>query len=879
MQQQLFNANDSSSTDEATLVTSQSDLSGHTPMMQQYLRIKAEQPGMLLLYRMGDFYELFFDDAARASELLDIVLTSRGSSAGEPIPMAGIPVHALEQYLIKLVNQDQAVAICEQIGEPGKTKGPVERKVVRIVTPGTLTDEALLNERQDNLLVALYQGSNIYGLATLALSSGHFVIQECQDHEALLDELARIGPAEILVQQHTDWSLGNLQKTIRQVSASFYNTDTVAQTLCEHFAGEDLASLGCANLEVATVAAACLLRYAADTQRSGLPHIQKLHIEYRHQHLVLDPASRRNLEIDVNLNGGRDNTLLAVLDNCGTAMGARLLRHWLHTPLRDHDAIGQRLHVVGILLDHHAFEDIRASLCRIGDIERILARLALGSARPRDLLRLGVALASLPQLRTQLQPFDSPLLHRLVKEIGEFPEIVKLLNRALANEPPQSIRDGGVIRTGYDGPLDKLRQLSDNAGDYLVKLEVREQSRTGIPKLRVRYNRVHGYYIEISKAQTGDIPSDYSRRQTLKNVERYITPELKTLEDQVLGAKEKALALEKALYEDLLNRLKEHLAPLQTCSRALAQLDVLNNFAERAHALNLTSAVLSDTPGIQIRDGRHLIVEKNIGKAFIPNDIDLDQDRRMLIITGPNMGGKSTYMRQTAIIALLAHTGSFVPATSATIGPMDRIFTRIGAADDLAGGRSTFMVEMSETANILKHATTQSLTLLDEIGRGTSTFDGLSLAWACAEHLAGSVGAYTLFATHYFELTSLADHIDSVANVHLQAIEHGHKIVFMYQVKPGPASQSYGLQVAALAGVPKEVLAGARSKLVELENQYDDANNTGPDRELMGVFADKKTSPEWVTELRNMKLDEMSPRQALEGLYKLQRRAAQDVEK
>ncbi|NOZ11461.1 MAG: DNA mismatch repair protein MutS [Gammaproteobacteria bacterium] len=845
-------------------------------MMQQYLRIKAEQPDMLLLYRMGDFYELFFDDAARASELLDIVLTSRGSSAGEPIPMAGIPVHALEQYLVKLVNQDQAVAICEQIGEPGKTKGPVERKVVRIVTPGTLTDEALLDERQDNFLVALYQDSDIYGLAALALSSGHFIIQECQDHEALLDELARISPAEILTQQHSDWTLGEFQKRVRQLSTRFYEIDTAPQTLSEHFAGEDLADLGCTDLKVATVAAACLLRYATDTQRSGLPHIQKLHVEYRHQHLVLDPASRRNLEIDINLKGGRDNTLLAVLDNCSTAMGARLLRHWLHTPLRDHDAIRQRLQVVTALLDKHAFEDIHSTLRRVGDIERILARLALGSARPRDLLRLGVALASLPQLRTQLQPFDSPLLHSLVEEMGEFAEIVELLNRALVDEPPQSIRDGGVIRTGYDGPLDKLRQLSDNAGNYLIELEAREQSRTGIPKLRVRYNRVHGYYIEISKAQTGDIPSDYSRRQTLKNVERYITPELKTLEDQVLGAKEKSLALEKALYEDLLDRLKEHLAPLQSCSRALAQLDVLNNFAERAHALNLTAAILSDTPGIQICGGRHLIVEKNIGQAFIANDIELDQDRRMLVITGPNMGGKSTYMRQTAIIALLAHTGSFIPATSARIGPMDRIFTRIGAADDLAGGRSTFMVEMSETANILKHATTQSLALLDEIGRGTSTFDGLSLAWACAEHLAGTVGAYTLFATHYFELTSLADHIDSVANVHLQAIEHGHKIVFMYQVKPGPASQSYGLQVAALAGVPKEVLIRARSKLAELESQYDDINNPGPDHEQGSVFADKKANPEWVAELQNIKLDEMSPRQALEVLYKLQQCAAQD---
>ncbi|MBF8222340.1 DNA mismatch repair protein MutS [Halomonas sp. 328] len=846
----------------------------HTPMMQQFLKIKRDHPDVLLFYRMGDFYELFYEDAKRAAALLDITLTQRGQSAGAPIPMAGVPYHSAEGYLARLVAAGESVAICEQIGDPATSKGPVERKVVRIVTPGTLYDEALLDARRDNLLLAVHPRQGLWGLAWLELSSGRFGVLEVEGEGEMLAELQRLDPAEVLVGEDLELPPQLAERRgLRRQSAWLFDAESAQRILCDQFGVQDLRGFGCAHLETALTAAGVLIDYARDTQRSRLPHVTAIGVESRDDAVVIDAASRRNLEIDINLGGGTDNTLASVLDTTTTAMGSRLLKRWLNRPLRDATLVTQRQAAVTLLLEAEGYSGLREALKPIGDCERILARVALYSARPRDLARLRDALIALPELAAVLTGYpEGSSLDELKRQIRPYPELADTLGRALVENPPVVIRDGGVIAEGFDAELDEHRGLAEHAGDYLVRLETRERERTGLPGLKVGYNRVHGYYIEIPRAQAKEAPADYIRRQTLKNAERFIIPELKEFEDKALSAKSRALAREKLLYDGLLDTLNAELEALQATSRALAALDVLTTFAERAEALDFTRPTLEASPGLEIRGGRHPVVEQVSDGPFVPNDLVMDDERRMLVITGPNMGGKSTYMRQAALIALLAYTGSFVPAAAARLGPVDRIFTRIGSSDDLAGGRSTFMVEMTETANILHNASDQSLVLMDEIGRGTSTFDGLSLAWASAEHLTRT-RAFTLFATHYFEMTALAEQADGVANVHLTAAEHKEGIVFMHRVEEGPASQSYGLQVAQLAGVPQGVIARAREKLAQLEQQEVDQPRPATDGATPlqnDLFA---SAPHPLVEaLGGLDVDDLSPRQALELLYQWKKR-------
>lgn len=839
--------------------------SEHTPMMQQYLAIKAEHADTLVFYRMGDFYELFFDDAKQAAKLLDITLTQRGKSGGNAIPMAGVPYHAAEGYIGRLIRLGESVAIAEQIGDPAKSKGPVERQVVRIVTPGTVTDEAFLDDRRENLLVAVKTHQQQHGLAILELSSGRFSLLEIDGQEALLSELERLQAAELLLQDEYDIPSEFTEGSgLRHMPPWHFDTETATRLLCEQFGTRDLSGFGCDELDLAIGAAGALLQYVRDTQRSALPHLHGLRVERRDQTLILDAATRRNLELENNLNGRHEHTLAAVLDNSNTAMGSRLLRRWLNQPLRGGTALSARHQAVGCLLAGHSIEQISDLLKAIGDIERILARVALKSARPRDLVRLRDAIAKTPALKSLLGPLNSPLISDLNKRMSEHPATYALLCKAMLDEPPVLIRDGGVLADGFDAELDELRSLSRNADQFLIDLEQRERERTGLSTLKVAYNRVHGFYIEISKAQSGSAPDDYIRRQTLKSAERYVTAELKSFEDKVLSAKERALAREKALYEQLLDTLISELKPLQQTAEALATLDVLCTFAERAESLNLNPPTLSNTPGIEIIGGRHPVIEQSLEHPFVPNDLNLLK-QRMLIITGPNMGGKSTYMRQTALIVLIAHIGSYIPAESATLGPIDRIFTRIGASDNLAAGQSTFMVEMTETANILHNATAESLVIMDEIGRGTSTYDGLSLAWACAESLAQR-NAYTLFATHYFELTGLPERFPQMDNVHLDASEHQGRLVFLHSIKRGPANKSYGLQVAALAGLPSPVVARAQQQLSELEQQPTAQTTAAPTTQIP-LFATPSSPLE--DALMGINPDELTPKDALTLLYQL----------
>jgi len=843
----------------------------HTPVMEQYLRIKSECPQALLFYRMGDFYELFFEDAERAARLLDITLTKRGRSAGRPIPMAGVPYHAAETYLAKLVRQGESVAICEQIGDPSKSEGPVKREVVRIVTPGTLTDEALLQEHQDNLLAAVCAGANEdYGLAWLELSSGRFSVLQTATLEALGSELARLRPSEVLFAEDSYLPDAlDLDGSITLRPVWHFDADSAQRLLCERFGTRDLTGFGCAELPLAVGAAGGLLQYVQDTQRSRLPHIRGLGTEHRDEALILDAATRRNLEILTSLSSRPEHTLAGILDHTTTAMGSRLLRRWLGRPLRDRDGIRHRHAAVEELGTGEAFTPVQEELAGIGDLERILARVALGSARPRDLAVLRDSLARLPTLQGTLEPLQCPLLRELSEAVGVFPEVVELLQGAIIENPPVLIRDGGVLASGYDRELDELRDLSANADRFLLDLETRERERTGIANLKVGYNRIHGHYLEVSRSQSGKIPEDYVRRQTLKGAERYITPELKRFEEQVLSARERTLAREKALYEALLQRLRHWLSALQAAGAGLATLDVLCNLAERSGTLNWVRPELTEEPLIEIVDGRHPVIEPVIDAPFVGNGVQLTEDRRMLVITGPNMGGKSTFMRQTALIVLMAYCGSFVPARAARLGPVDRIFSRIGAVDDLAGGRSTFMVEMEETANILHNATARSLVLMDEVGRGTSTFDGLSLAWACGSELATRNRAFTLFATHYFELTTLSEEYPGIANVHLDAVEHGDSIVFLHAVREGPANQSYGLQVARLAGVPATVIKRARARLHRLEEDAQRHTERTADQQLSLFPPEPPPSPA-LEALRTLDPDGLSPREALEALYRLQ---------
>ncbi len=849
----------------------------HTPMMQQYLRIKAEYPDMLVFYRMGDFYELFYTDAEKAARLLDITLTKRGQSAGQPIPMAGVPYHAAENYLARLVRQGESIAICEQIGDPATSKGPVERQVVRVVTPGTVTDEALLEERRDNLLGALIEAEAGFGLAILDLCSGRFQLQQLDSREALAAELERLRPVELLVaEDHPTPDCLSQQRGITKRPIWHFDLETAQRLLTKQFGTKDLAGFGCADQPLGVIAAGALMQYVSETQRSSLPHISGLSVERRDDSVIIDAATRRNLELEHSLGGQSQNTLCGILDRTATAMGSRMLRRWINRPLRDVDQIRGRHAAIGALLETGKYSELHDELQGVGDIERILSRIALKSARPRDLSTLAASLARLPQLLQLLAGLDSQLLTHLATAAGAHPDVVELLEDAIIENPPMLIRDGGVIAPGYDAELDKLRNLSSNSEQYLLDLEQRERERTGISNLKVSYNRVHGYYIEISRLQSDAVPDEYVRRQTLKSAERFIIPELKKFEDQVLSARERSLSREKALYDTLLERLQTYISRLQTCANALAALDVITTFAERAQGLDLCEPQLDGQPGISIRDGRHPVVERVSDTPFVPNSVEFNDQRRILIITGPNMGGKSTYMRQIALIVLLAYAGSYVPAANARIGPIDRIFSRIGASDDLAGGRSTFMVEMEETANILHNATENSLVLMDEVGRGTSTFDGLSLAWSCGVELATGIRAYTLFATHYFELTTLPDEYPGIANVHLDAVEHGDSIVFLHAVTEGPANQSYGLQVAALAGVPRGIIQRARTRLRELEQSAQQhAEQQINQLSLFGADGDDKDSVgednAVLHELRSIDPDELTPRQALEQLYRLKR--------
>src|SRR5450759_5268401 len=893
----------------------------HTPMMQQYQRIKAQHPDMLLFYRMGDFYELFHEDAARAAKLLDITLTQRGASNGQPIKMAGVPYHAAEQYLARLVKLGESVAICEQIGDPATSKGPVERKVVRIVTPGTLTDSALLEEKRDSLLLALHERHGKLGLAWLKLASGQFFVCETAA-ENLSAELERLQPSEILHTENTHLQANN-HAALKTLPDWHFDLETSRRALCQQFATLDLAGFGCDDYSVGLEAAGALLGYAKLTQGQAISHIRALQVYSADRYVRMDASTRRNLEITQTLRGEPAPTLLSLLDTCATNMGSRLLHHWLHHPLRDRTVLNARLDAVDKLgeLHHKVHEQLKPCV----DVERITARIALRSARPRDLSGLRDTLAQLPQLNAALAACDAPLINtladalyltvrpdettshstRLSKDNSQVAgyelvegssrsdvenvdtliaspsvqastgsartdsELVSILQRSLKAEPSSVLREGGVIADGFDAELDELRGIQTNCGDFLLALETRERARSGIATLKVEYNRVHGFYIEVSQAQSANVPDDYRRRQTLKNAERYITPELKTFEDKALSANERALAREKFLYEQLLDQLAPHIATLQRIAAAISKLDVLATFAERAATLNFSAPQFSDESQINIRQGRHPVVEAQVD-TFTPNDTTLSEARRMLLITGPNMGGKSTYMRQVALIALLAHVGCFVPAQQAVLGEIDQIFTRIGASDDLASGRSTFMVEMTEAANILHNATEKSLVLVDEIGRGTSTFDGLALAYAIARHLLESIRSYTLFATHYFELTRLSEEFTQLSNVHLAAIEHQHSIVFLHSVNEGAASQIYGLQVAALAGVPNDVIRAAKKQLLKLEQNSAAQNPQGD------LFDKKPEMPEpeehpVLKSLRDFQPDEMSPKEALEKMYELKK--------
>jgi len=860
------------------------DLGGseHTPMMQQYLRIKSQHPDTLLFYRMGDFYELFFDDARRAATLLDITLTARGQSAGEPIPMAGVPVHAAEAYLTRLVRRGECVAICEQMGDPAKTKGPLERQVVRVITPGTVTDEALLDGRRDTLVAAVARAGAgddaSFGLAWLDLAAGRLTVLQSTGKLALAAELERLKPAELLSSdQILSADLAGSGRALRSRPPWHFELASASRLLTDQLGTLDLKGFGADELPLAISAAGALLQYIRETQKAAVPHIRALTVEERSEALSLDARTRRNLELDVSLSDHPEATLFALLDTCATTMGSRQLRRWLNRPLTDQTVLRSRHHAVAALIQGRHFETLRQELAGVGDIERILARVALRSARPRDLAQLRASLAALPALRLLAAAIESPAIEAVRARIGEHADTVSLLSAAIAAEPATLLRDGDVIATGHDADLDELRRIAAHTDEFLLELEERERARTGIAALKLGFNRVQGFFIEVARRDAERVPKDYLRRQTVKSAERFITPELKSFEEKVLSARERALARERELYEVVLNDLIERLAPLQASAAALAELDAFAAFAERALALDWTEPTLVAEPAISITGGRHPVVERFLDAAFVPNDLRFDAERRMLIITGPNMGGKSTYMRQVALIVLLAHVGSFVPATRALIGPVDRIFTRIGAADDLAGGRSTFMVEMTEAANILHNAGPKSLILMDEIGRGTSTFDGLSLAWAIARYIAIRLKSFTLFATHYFELTTLAQEIDGCANVHLDATEHGDEIVFLHAVKDGPANRSYGLQVAQLAGVPHAVILKARHYLETLEA----ARDSRPARAGATSAAAQQQLPlapppprdplaeELIAAVAALDPDALSPKAALAALYEL----------
>ncbi len=835
----------------------------HTPMMQQYLRIKAQHPEQLLFYRMGDFYELFFEDAKKAAQLLDITLTARGQAQGNPIPMAGVPFHAAENYLARLLHAGESVVICEQIGDPATSKGPVERQVVQILTPATVTDEALLEAKIANLLVAVSIEKNTLGIASLELSSGRFMLQEVNAVEELLTEIQRLQPKELLIEESAAFLETLKKQTLVHKRAKWdFDYDTAYRQLCLQFNTKNLKAFACEHLKVGIQAAGCLLRYVQETQKRALPHIHRLIVENAKDFIQLDPHSRRNLELTQNLQGTSENTLFSILDNTATPMGSRLLSRWIHQPLSNHKHLKIRQRAVQSLLNTEKSEKLHEMLKQVGDCERILGRVALQSARPRDLEKLKIALEQIPHIKSLLKTCQT-LSDEQLEKIQEHRTVRNTLKKAIIENPPVVIRDGNVIAPGYDETLDELRSLSENAESFLHKLEQKEQARTKLSTLKVGYNRIHGFYIELSRAQSHMAPKDYVRRQTLKNVERYITPELKVFEEKVLSSNEKALSREKELYEALLKNLLTSLQELQQTASLIAEVDVLNALAQVANRHDYQCPTLSKTNGISLVQARHPVVERLLDEPFIPNDVELSQSTSTLLITGPNMGGKSTYMRQTALIVLMAHIGSYVPVKSAQIGPIDRIFTRIGASDNLAKGQSTFMVEMTETANILHYATDKSLVIIDEIGRGTSTFDGLALAWSCMVDLTTRIKALTLFSTHYFELTTLCKQLAHCENIHMDAKEHEDNLIFLHKVEKGPANKSYGLQVARLAGIPKQVIQQAQKTLIQLEDQA----LLRPAPPLKN--SKQQTNSLLIKELENCDPDEFTPKEALKKLYEL----------
>lgn len=845
--------------------------STHTPMMQQYLRIKSGYPDMLLFYRMGDFYELFFDDAKRASSLLDLTLTHRGQAAGKPIPMAGLPYHAVENYLARLIKQGESVAICEQTGDPATSKGPVERQVTRIITPGTVTDEALLDAKKDNLLMAIHQQKQQIGLSWVDLSSGRFHVLELKGTSQLSAELTRLQPAELLVQEASPLHNYCTAYPINTRPGWEFSTDSAHSRLQEQFSVNDLAVFSQHKSQASLVAAGALLTYLKTTQKQALPHLRSITLEETEHYLQVDAATQKHLELFENTNGKSDKCLLALLDHSATSMGSRLLRRWVGRPLRQPYLIEQRQQAVKEILSTQQDLALHPLLKQTYDVERIISRIALKSARPRDLVALRSTLNQLPELYSALQNNKAALLLRLKKQLNPIPQLQQLLTAAIVENPPMLIRDGGVIAQGFDDNLDELTQLSTNANDTLLQLEQAEKQRSGLSTLKFGFNSVQGFYIELSKNQADKAPSHYQRKQTLKNVERYITPELKVFEEKVLTAQSKALAREKWLYEQLLEELHQHINCLTLLAEGLAELDVLTTFAERAQSLNWHCPNLVNNAGVFIEEGRHPVIEQLLQERFIANDLDLKPEQNILLITGPNMGGKSTYMRQTALIVLLAHIGCFVPATRATIGPIDRIFTRIGASDDLASGRSTFMVEMTETAHILMQATTESLVLIDEIGRGTSTYDGMALAYASCAYLATKIKAYTLFSTHYFELTKLADKWPCIRTMHLQACIDNDRIVFLYKIEPGQANKSYGLEVAKLAGMPEQVLSMAHAYLNSIQKDTMQISHSVPPQSHIAP-----TSPV-IEELAKIDPDQLNPKQALDLIYRLKKIEAADV--
>ncbi len=842
--------------------------SQHTPMMRQYLTIKSQYPDLLVFYRMGDFYELFFDDAKKAAELLNLTLTARGKSNDQPIPMAGVPFHAADNYLAKLVKLGESIAICEQVGDVAASKGPVERAVTRIITPGTISDEVLLDASQDSILLAIFEADHTFAIATLDITNGEFLMDTCSCLNTLLAEIERIHPKEILLRE-TSTLADNLdnQFAIQYRPEWDFDGTSGQQQLCQQFQTKDLQGFGILHQPQGLCAAGALLQYIKYTQRQALPHIQRLRLASHHDTIMIDATTRKNLELVTNSQGGETNTLLSVIDHTKTAMGKRQLRRWLQQPILDRDTLHQRHSAIDSLMQGHQYHHLQEALQPIADCERILTRVALCSARPRDIIGLRNTLHALPAIKAIVQPIQQAYLHTLFDQLGHHPKLHSLLDDAIIDNPPTVIRDGGVIAPGFDEELDDLRALSTDQTDFLLQLEQQEKERTQLSSLKVGYNRVHGFFIEISRAQSEKAPVEYQRRQTLKNTERFITPELKAHEDKVLSSQSRALAREKQLYEQLLHDIASHLEKLQNMAQALSTLDILCNFSERAITLQFTKPQFIDTPCVQIEGGRHCVIEAISSEPFVPNDTELNTQSRMLMITGPNMGGKSTFMRQTALITLLAYTGCFVPATKALLGPIDRIFTRIGASDDMASGRSTFMVEMTETANILHNATEQSLILMDEIGRGTSTFDGLSLAFATAQYLVEHIKAMTLFATHYFELTQLAEQQPAVTNVHLDATEHNDHVVFLHRVKPGPASQSYGLQVAKLAGIPQSVIEQAKWQLQQLEEHSLQQPTVMKQKHQKELFS--PPSHPVIEQLQQLQPDELTPKQAHEWLYQL----------